>query len=71
MLQGFIGFVGGSGFDAVGAPGGGAKYAAEPENFGRGVRASSCISRRYFRVLGRAVEFWDSFDNHPGALRAD
>jgi len=35
MPQGFTGpCVRGAGFDAVGAPGRGAKYAAEPENFG-------------------------------------
>ena len=42
------------GFDAVGAPGRDAKYAAEPENFGRGVRTSGYINRRYFRVLGES-----------------
>ncbi|OFS79419.1 hypothetical protein HMPREF3164_06760 [Rothia sp. HMSC08A08] len=50
MPQGFIGFVGGSGFDAAGRY----EYLAEPKNPGRGVRTSGYINRRYFRVLGES-----------------
>ena len=54
MPQGFIGFVGGSGFDAAGAPGEGTSTPLNLKTFGRGVRTSGYINRRYFRVLGES-----------------